>query len=391
MKQVFTLIIFALITIKTSVAINIIYGPYLQLVGENEATIVWVTDRKALSWVEIAPDDSLNFYAEARPKYFETYLGRKVLGTVHKVRVKSLHKGTTYRYRIFSQEVLDEQDYKIIYGQVAASDVYRREPLRFTTRDAGKTTVNFCVINDMHADTAKMEHLLSNVRNEKNDFVIFNGDMVSSMNSEKQIFDGFVNTATGIFASELPFYMSRGNHESRGTFAKRFLDYFPTPTGLPYYSFREGPVFFIVLDGGEDKPDNDIEYHGTAAFDDYRQQQAEWLKGVVAGDDFKSAPFKVVITHVPPVNDTWHGPLHANKLFLPILNGAGIDLMICAHLHRYVYSPANTVGAAFPILINSNKDIVKVRANASEMTLSIWDETGKELKRFSYKSNPPSF
>lgn len=62
---------------------NIKYGPYLQHVDENEATIVWVTTKKAMSWVEIAPDDNSHFYAEERPQHFETVNGRKLVGTIH--------------------------------------------------------------------------------------------------------------------------------------------------------------------------------------------------------------------------------------------------------------------------------------------------------------------
>lgn len=119
--------------------------------------------------------------------------------------------------------------------------------------------------------------------------------MVSHMDNESQLFERFINTSVKLFASETPFYMVRGNHESRGVYAKQYLNYFPTPTGMPYYTFKEGPVFFIVMDGGEDKPDNDIEYLGTAAFDQYREEEAEWLRKVVESDDFKSSPFKVAV------------------------------------------------------------------------------------------------
>ena len=50
-------------------AIKIIYGPYLQAVTDTEATVVWVTDQKATSWVEVAPVDGTNFYNVERPKY----------------------------------------------------------------------------------------------------------------------------------------------------------------------------------------------------------------------------------------------------------------------------------------------------------------------------------
>ncbi len=365
-------------------AIKITSGPYLQLVTENEATVVWTTDKKAVSWVETAPDDNLHFYAEERPKHYSTYLGRAVIDTVHRVRIRNLKKGTTYRYRIFSHEVLEEGPYYVAYGRTASTDVYGRKPLTLTTCDSSRPSVEFIVVNDIHGDSAKFMDLTRSFEKGKTDFVIFNGDMVSSMESERQIMTGFVNNAVKKFASETPFYMSRGNHETRGNFAKNYLSYFPTPTGMPYYCFREGPVFFIVMDGGEDKPDSSIEYSGTAFFDEYREQEAAWLKKVVESDDFRNASYRIVITHVPPVQDTWHGPLHAKKLFLPILNKAGIDLMLCGHLHRYVYNEPGTDGAEFPILVNSNKHTVNVKADRESLLLTVNDREGKEFKRYTY-------
>ena len=366
--------------------IRIIYGPYLKMVGENEVSIVWVTNKKAQSWVEIAPNDSLNFYAETRPQFYETLFGRKVSGTVHKVKVSGLEKGTTYRYRVFSKEILDEQPYLITYGAVASTSVYGRAPLTFTTLDPNKETVRFSVVNDIHADNDKLKTLLQDVKKGQTDFVLFNGDMVSHLDSEKDLFDGFMNTSVKLFASEIPFYFSRGNHETRGVYASRYIDYFPTSTGKPYYSFRQGPVFFVVLDGGEDKPDNDIEYLGTAAFDLYREEQAAWLKQVTESEEFRAAPFKIAVIHVPPIRDTWHGPLHTNKLFVPILNAAGIDLMLCGHLHRYFYVEAGEENCDFPVLINSNKEAVHIAADSKNMTLEIKDQSGKVTNKFSYQS-----
>ncbi|MDE6528121.1 MAG: hypothetical protein K2L78_03645, partial [Muribaculaceae bacterium] len=76
------------LTAITSDAIEIVSGPYLQNVTDSEATVVWRTDKDALAWVEIAPDDSLSFYAEERPRYYETDMGRAVVGRLHKVRIR---------------------------------------------------------------------------------------------------------------------------------------------------------------------------------------------------------------------------------------------------------------------------------------------------------------
>lgn len=367
-------------------AINIISGPYLQNVSDTEATIVWRTDKDALSWVEIAPNDGMNFYAEERPRYYATNMGRAVIGKVHKVRIKKLDKNTTYRYRIFSKEVIEADPYFVQYGKTASTSVYGKAPLTFSTRNDEGESLNFLVVNDIHGDTAKLRDLMADFKKGETDFVLFNGDMVSYMNSEQQLFDGFIDKAVNIFASETPFYMVRGNHESRGLFAMNYMDYFPTASGQPYYSMRIGPIFFIMLDGGEDKPDNDIEYSETAFGDAYRAEQAEWLSEVVKSDEFKNAPFRVVVAHVPPVGDTWHGPLHAKALFVPILNEAGIDLMLCGHLHRHKYLEPGSDGANFPVLINSNTEALKINVDRNNLNVAVKSRDGKEVKSFHYKA-----
>ena len=81
--------------------------------------------------------------------------------------------------------------------------------------------------------------------------------MVSVFNEENHIFDGFMDTATKLFASEIPMYYTRGNHETRGAFATEFQRYFSPKEENIYYTFRQGPICFVVLDTGEDKPDSD--------------------------------------------------------------------------------------------------------------------------------------
>lgn len=386
MRKILLLLIFILGLSETGKAVKIVYGPYLQMVSETEASIVWVTDKKSLSWVEIAPDDGMNFYAEQRPQFFETFLGRKVLNTVHKVKLTGLTKGTTYRYRIFSQEVMEEQDYQIFYGPITSTNVYTKAPLTFRTLDSSQEKVRFFMVNDIHGNNDLFNSLLKEVKKGETDFVLFNGDMVSHMDNEQQLFEGFVTSAVNKFASETPFYMVRGNHESRGRFAQNYLEYFPTPTGMPYYTFKQGPIFFIIMDGGEDKPDNDIEYLGTGAFDAYREEEAAWLRQVVSSQEFKTAPFKVVVIHVPPTQSTWHGPLHTKKMFVPILNEAGIDLMLCGHLHRHIYAEPGTEGCNFPLLINSNKQVLDVSADNKALNIVVKDETGNPVKTFSFQS-----
>ena len=380
---VFILAIIFNLPVSGQSGISILYGPYLQGVDETEVTVVWVTNKDAVSWVEVAPDDGTHFYAEERPQFFHTNMGRKEIGTLHKVRIYGLEKATTYRYRIYSKEVTAKEPYFIGYGKVSASNVYNRAPYKFKTLDRSKNSTNFIMVNDIHENNELLASLMKTEDLNKPDFVLFNGDMVSNMHNEKQVLDGFLDSAVKLFASELPFFYARGNHESRGLFSTEFIRYFPTTTGQPYYSFRQGPVFFIFLDGGEDKPDSDIEYHGLAAFDQYRESQIEWLKNTLNSEEFRQAPVKIAVMHVPPIRSTWHGPIQVKKHFIPLLNNAGINLMLSGHLHQHHFIPAGDDGCEFPILINSNNHIVNITVEGKSIKIKIKDDSGKLFKEIS--------
>ena len=340
--------------ISSAHAVKIIHGPYLQAVTDTEATIVWVTDANALSWVEVVPDDGTNFYEEARPRYYQTYLGKRTIGTVHKVRVTGLEAGKKYRYAVASKEVLSQNGHRIHYGDIVSTNVYRKGSHTIPTINPKKERVEFVVMNDVHAKNDKIEAYLRNCfKKGETDMVIFNGDMVSSIPSVNILFEGFLDTAVKSFASDVPFYYARGNHETRGGSAPEFLNYFPTTTGKPYYTINYGDYFFIVLDSGEDKPDNNIEYYDTADYDNYRKEEAEWLKKVVASEECRNAKYRVVFMHMPPIggNKMWHGPKHASECFFPILNEANIAVMLSGHTHKASYNgPMERMGIQISLL-----------------------------------------
>jgi len=369
--------------------ISITHGPYLQGLTKDEVTIVWTTNKRAISWVELAPDDKTHFYHEPRPQFFSESYGFKVVDSVHMVRLKNLKPNTTYRYRIYSQEVLSHQAYHVTYGRTVASNVYSETPLKFTTNNPQKEEISFLVLNDIHGNNELMDSLLIGARWDKTDLVFFNGDMTTDLRSEKKLFDDFLDKAVTLFAKETPFYYARGNHETRGNFATTFPRYFPTPTGQLYYMFRQGPVCFIVLDCGEDKPDNDIEYSGIVAFDNYRTEQAQWLEKVIQGDEFQQSPFKVVITHIPPFGN-WHGEKEILDKFVPILNKANIDLMMCGHLHNHIYRERSDA-INFPILVNHNREMINVQANKQQMDIQISNSGGKQVKAFHFKTQNNSY
>ncbi|HPM03014.1 MAG TPA: metallophosphoesterase [Candidatus Cloacimonadota bacterium] len=337
-------------------AFRITHGPYLCDMSETGVTIVWMTNNNALSWVEIAPDDGSHFYAEERPKYFQTHLGRKQASShLHSIRIDNLKPGTRYRYAVFSREILDwKYDSRIIYGITTANSSYSGRSLNFKTFSSEDDTVSFIMYNDIHGRAEFMKDLSKNADLKFLDMVIMNGDMSTSINSEEQLFTDFIDASVDLFAKTVPIVFNRGNHETRGTWADKLMDYFPVRGGQVYRTFNVGDVAFIILDCGEDKPDSSIEYSGLADFDAYRLEQAKWLKEAINAESIKNAAKKVVIIHMPPYVSNWHGTLHINETLVPLLNEAGIDVVLSGHTHRYSYNAPVAGKTTFPVIVNSN-------------------------------------
>ncbi len=357
---------------------KITHGPYLQALDETGVTIIWTTNKSAISWVELAPDDSSHFYQEERPKYFGVQDGFKTVDTVHHVHIDGLLPGTTYRYRVYSQEVKSHRWATVEYGTIAATQVYRAQPLHFTTPDPKAEVTSFAVINDIHGNNEVMKQLLGQVDFTSNDLMFFNGDMASFYLDESQVFTDFMDTGAELFAAQYPLYYTRGNHETRGPFSNQFARYFPTVSGKLYYLLRRGPVCFIVLDSGEDKPDSDIEYSGLSVFDDYRTKQAAWLKEVLQSPAYVTAPYKVVICHMPPFGG-WHGEKEVAEKFVPLLNQAGAQIMLSGHLHRHIKRMPDGNSHAFPVLVNSNQALLKATADSHQLQIDMFDKEGGKI------------
>ena len=366
--------------------VNTKCGPWVVGVTETEMTVVWTSTDRCMGWVEVAPDDGTSFYAEERPRYDEDFMGRHVVSAVHHVRITGLKPGTSYRYRIYQQGVDDSGHNPVPSGYISASNVYSQKPYAIRTMDAKKADCTFTVVNDIHGRDSMMLALTKGLKEQKPDFVVFNGDMVSFMGSTEDIETGFMTRATETFATDIPLVYVRGNHETRGPGFSEYLNLFPTPTNTPYFTFRQGPVAFVVLDSGEDKPDSDIEYGGTAAYDAYREKMAEWLKEAVKSEEFRAAPVKIALLHIPFDKGVgWYGNNELKRLLLPTLNEAGIDVMLCGHTHRYSFRDVGSVDNNFPILVNSNNDKVNVRATKSQIDMEVVDATGKVLHRHTVK------
>ena len=110
----------------------------------------------------------------------------------------------------------------------------------------------------------------------------------------------------------------------------------------------------IGMDTGEDKPDAHPKWFGLANFEPYRKAQARWLEEALARPDIAEAKFKVLFCHIPlfaaegsseyphdgvkiDPYDFAHWSRECHDLWVPILEKAGVRLVIAAHQHKFRY------------------------------------------------------
>ena len=357
------------------------FGPWLQQVDEHSFTVLWVSADPLLAWVEVAPDDGTAWNKSDRSRHYQVADGRRVADTFHEIRVSGLQPGTRYRYRIGGRSIKNDDDaYDIHYGswQTAPSNWPFEPSWTVRTLDTKAPTCRFSMVNDIHFDKQSYAALLKDLPKADPDFVVLNGDIVSHCDSFEAVADYYFSPVAKVVAC-YPFVIVRGNHETRGRAFQAISKITRTPTGRFYYTFRQGPVGFIVLDSGEDKPDSSVEYSGYADYDSYRQQELAWLEQAVNDPDFASAPQKVCLIHIATRRfpDAWHGQDWVAEHFTPILERAGVQLMLSGHHHMYIYVPAGTEGANFPIVVNNKCERLDFEADGTSFHLKMYDPEGK--------------
>ncbi|WP_316823104.1 FN3 domain-containing metallophosphoesterase family protein [Pedobacter gandavensis] len=355
---------------------KILTGPYLQTNFGNGISILWIASKDSSSWVEYGESADLL----DRKAYGKSALGLKPADRLNCVKLENLKPGKTYYYKIFSKEIKDFQPYKMTYGETISSAVES-----FVNTDISKEEVAFVMLNDIHDRPNSICHLLDLNKGNATDFVFFNGDIFDYQADEQQIITNMLQPCVDKFAKNTPFVYVRGNHETRGKFAREFPAYFDHVGNT---SFTLGPVRFVILDTGEDKEDSHPVYAGIVDFDQYRLEQAAWLENEINRKEFKNAAFRVVLMHIPPrYSGDAHGAVHCTELFEPIMNRGKVDLVLSGHTHKYKVNPPAKGLNNYPIIIGGGpkdgfRTLTKIKANKKQIQVSMLDDSGKQIESY---------
>lgn len=347
--------------------------PYLHSIEHSTMFVRWITSKNSYCWIEYGEPGKDVQKAHAITDGLVDANSR-----IHEIKLSGLKPGTNYTYKVFAKEINDFQPYKLTYGETISS-----ESFTFTTSNPTAKETHWLVLNDIHDRPASFQQLLQLNGNDPYDYVFLNGDMFDYQDDEKQIIDHLLTPCTNCFATQKPMLFVRGNHETRGKFARQLKDYFSAPQGA-YFSFQSGPVFTIALDTGEDKIDTHPVYAGIVDFDQFRIQQAAWLEQQLKSKAYKKAKYKVVMMHIPPFYaDDWYGTLHCRKVFSSLFDKYKIDLLICGHTHTHGVHPPVAAKHNYPIIIGGGptagkRTLIKVNANQQELKVLMLKDDGSE-------------
>lgn len=350
-------------------------APYLQVTRPDSVVVQWRTELPAYGWVEYGSTPDLGSKAET------VELGLKQANvTHHRITLQGLKPGMTYYYRACAKPILSFKPYKVDYGTNVTSAV-----ASFRTLPAQDQPVRAIIFNDLHNRVPTFEAMLPAVTSSPFDFSIFNGDCLADPNTEEQALTPLSVFNAGVNAESRPVFYIRGNHETRGAYARALPALVAWPENKPYFGFNAGPARFLVLDCGEDKPDENKEYSGLVNFTSFRKEQTEWLKTELKSRDFRNATWRVLVVHIPLYATRTNGgySMPSHQLWAPMLEKARIDLALSAHLHRVAFHPAKTVGNPFPFYIgggNRPEDATAMvlEATRDELSLRVLDRNGKE-------------
>ena len=322
--------------------------PYVQMVTEDSAVVVWRSERPMLPIVVFghSPDELVNAVA---PNQIVQRVEPLVDAPADLPRLHSANPGThQYEAHIKGLQPYQTYYYAILdfVNQVVGGD--ERHRFRTSPETGDDRPARFWVVGDS-GDGSVGQHegyqgFLSFLENEPEeqrrqvDAYIHVGDMAYTAGGDPQFSANFFGVYSELLRNTC-CWPSMGNHEgstSRGdTGIGPYYDAYVMPTrgeagGVPsgteaYYSFDFGNIHFICLNS------HDLDRSPVGAM-------AQWL---AADLEETRADWLIAFWHHPPYTKGTHDSdreiqlVEMRAYIMPMLESAGVDLVLCGHSHTY--------------------------------------------------------
>lgn len=322
------------------------YAPAVFAIG-RDYQIIFLTETSGLGWIEIAGE-----------RFTDEEAGLLKFGTIHKISIPGEKLNKARKYTVVFTEYLERQPY-FPEGIEKIRCEYNFTPLsgddfrifQFSDTHGFKDGAVSSYENEGGADLIAMVGDINDDNDKISDF--------------HTLFEIMSQTARG----EKPLIYSRGNHDTRGNAAQLLLDYVPAAVRNgrreTFYSFRQGPLWGLVLDCGEDKDDSHPEYGDTVLFRNFRKRETEYIRSLILNKENEYAAegvrHKIVFCHIC-FAEHFKGEFDIeNETYdewVKLLSEIGVDLLISGHDHRirFVKEPENNSdcrAAKFPFAVCS--------------------------------------
>ncbi len=306
-------------------------GPYLQQGTETSMVIVWRTDTAVDSRVRYG----------SQPGALSNELQDSSAVTDHVVTLQNLRPETRYYYSVGSSSLLLAGGDPTHYFTTAPPKGSRRKVRMWLVGDSGTGDINQRQVRDA---------MLTAVGESRPTLYLHVGDMAYDTGTDAEFTDNFFAVYDGILRNTVT-WPAMGNHEGynsdSGTQSGPYYDAYVLPKngeagGYPsgteaYYSFDYANAHFVVLDSQDSSrlppPDGAM---------------LSWLELDLAAT---TQPWIIAYWHHPPYTKGTHDSDAETQLremrenALPILEAAGVDLVLSGHSH--IYERSYLVGGAY--------------------------------------------
>lgn len=276
---------------------------------------------------------------------------------VHRVSVPKeeldRHKG----YKVYLRRVIDRKSHFTETAEVEET-AYLFHPVK-------GDSVRAYHISDAHnsvAEPVKAAQAYGDI-----DFLILNGDIPDHCDDEKNIITIY-KIISEITHGTIPTVFSRGNHDLRGKYAEMFSEYTPCDHGRSYYTFCLGSIWGLILDTGEDKEDGHAEYGHTICCHEFREQETEFIREVIANAkkeyESEGITYRLIVVHNPFTRRREEGDFRIEDEIFEYWTGLlrehiKPDVILSGHWHRFDIfecgSEKDSFGQPCPVIVGTDR------------------------------------
>ncbi len=189
----------------------------------------------------------------------------------------------------------------------------------------------FTADRDFAQETLNYEFAIASANRLKPGFVIVCGDLVNKPGDAAQIAE--YERITKRLDPSIHLYSVAGNHDVGNEPTPDALASYRRRFGADYYSFREGPVYGIVL--------NSSLIHSPQLAPEESARQDAWLQTELAKAKNSGAPHIVIFQHHPfflakgdEPDQYFNIPLARRRPLLDSFREAGVRFIFAGHYHR---------------------------------------------------------